>query len=195
MTTVDLANFFRAEARSFFRQDDTQNLPHMKIVKRFRLSPIWRGIIFVPLLLFTSSLPWCFYVQSPVIPSKFLTPFSKYFFERFVFRLPESQRTYRVILQTFISTPDLRNLAVPPSKGGPANQMAFVVVGWALLISLMLICTPIMPIQVLGIALSTSAAMGFILGQKLFDHRPISELGYGVFLHIAVSLASLLTIF
>lgn len=73
--------------------------------------------------------------------------------------------------------------------------MAFVVVGWALLSSFMFLCTPVVPIQVIGITLSTSAAMGFILGQMLFDQRGVLDLSFGVFWHIAASLAALLTVF
>ena len=164
-------------------------------LKFVRLSPLLRSAVFVPLLVLTSSLPWCFYAQEPVVPARFLTPFSKYFFERFVFRIPMAQRTYPEILRIFVDTPALRNLAIPPSKGGPVNQMAFVVVGWALLASFMFLCTPVVPIQVIGLTLSTSAAMGFILGQMLFDQRALFDLSFGVFWHIAASLAALLTVF
>lgn len=163
--------------------------------KWLRLSPVSRILIFIPLMLITVSLPWAYYAGKDVVPVKFLAPFSRYLIERYVYRLPESERVVPVILQVFVGTPDLKHLAIPPSMGGPHNQMVFVVLGWSLLLVLTLMTTPIYALQVAGLIVSISTVFGFIMAMSVYEKVGVLDNGVGVYAHFIVSIIGLFTVF
>ena len=143
-------------------------------------------------MVITSSLPWGFYAGKYYSPIRTVIPFFRYTIDKYILRNPKP--IYKHPAQVFIDEPELRNLAIPQSKGGPGNQKVFVVEGMALLISMILVSLPFTPLQFIGFVISLSSTFAYILLVERFDNIPIVQQNIGQFAHCLVAFLGFLTI-
>jgi hypothetical protein len=163
----------------------TQNLPNPLVVR-----PVTRSVILISLFLLTTSVPWIYYAGAPYIPIKTLMPFALYFVQTYILRMREG-RVYDQILEVFLVIPELRNLAVPPEKGGPQNQMVLVFSGFSVLGTLLLTGIPLDIFQFAGLMLSLSSTFGFVVSMIGIEGFSILDLPVAVFGHILVTFLGL----
>ncbi|OHS94194.1 hypothetical protein TRFO_11255 [Tritrichomonas foetus] len=156
-------------------------------------NPLIRSALFVPLIIYASSLPWAIYTKTPFKPVYCFAPFTQYLVDRFILPRGDESR-YQQILQVFVDIPELRELAVPPSMGGPQNQIVFVVEGFSLLLSLTLIALPVTWVQLIGFIISMSSNFGYVLSMALYEGQSVLDLSWGVYVDIAFTLLGLVTI-
>ena len=119
---------------------------------KFYKNPFLRSTLFVPLIIYAATVPWAEFAGNEFKPVYCIFPFVQFTVEKYLPLGKEAK--YQQVLQVFVDTPELRELAVPPSMGGPNNQIVFVVEGFALIASLILIGIPVTWIQLIGFIVS-----------------------------------------
>ena len=159
---------------------------------KFYKNPFLRSTLFVPLIIYAATVPWAEFAGNEFKPVYCIFPFVQFTVEKYLPLGKEAK--YQQVLQVFVDTPELRELAVPPSMGGPNNQIVFVVEGFALIASLILIGIPVTWIQLIGFIVSMSSNFGYALSMHLYEGQSIWELSWGVYLDIAFSLLGLIFI-
>lgn len=164
-------------------------------MKDFYKNPFFRSVIFIPLLIYATSIPWAQFAGSEFKPVYCIAPFSKHFFEKFILMKPQKEQTYpQGLLQVFLENPELRLLAVPPEKGGPSNQLVYAIEGTAIIFSLALIALPTSPTQLIGFIISMSSNFGYVLNLILYENLDLYHISWGVYVDIAFSFLGLVCI-
>jgi hypothetical protein len=155
------------------------------VVPKFLIArPLTRSALLLVLLMITTSLPWATFINKPYIPSQAALHLGHYLFKTRILRqgTPHSQ-----ILEVFLETEALRSLAVPPDKGGPRNQMVFILNGCATLATLTLITIPNTWSQILVLIVAMSATIGYAISMGDLEGIPMAQLEPAVWAHAAVT--------
>ena len=156
------------------------------------LKAIFRSITFSLLIIFLSNMPWDVVSKQDVIPFQMFKPFSIYLYDK-IFTKASKQR-YQQVLQTFIDTPELRFLAVPPKLGGPPNQNTYVVLGFSMLFTLFLVSFPQSAFQFIGFLLGLSHTFGYWMSLHHFRFYEYTQMPFTTYVYVFVCLLGIVTI-
>lgn len=154
---------------------------------------ILRSIIFASWLFFLSTMAWQEAVKEPVRPYMMFRPICIFLSEK-LRGVPKLRCKYPESLSIFMNTKELKHLAVPPKMGGPENQMMFLILGFALLFSLVLVATPLAAFQFIGFMLAISQTFGFMLSCMSYYDSSLFTLPLPTYLTVFVSILGIASI-
>jgi hypothetical protein len=146
--------------------------------------PLTRSALLFVLFMITTSFPWATFANKPYVPIQAALHLGRYLLKTRILRQGTAGSQ---ILEVFLETDALRNLVVPPDRGGPNNQMVFLLNGCATLATLTLITIPNTWTQFVVLILAMSATIGYAISMGDLEGVPIAELKPAVWAHAAVT--------
>ena len=158
-----------------------------------KMRPLVRSLIFGTILAFLTTYSWDIVANKSVIPFDMFQPFIIFIYEK-VFPPKGKPVRYQGILHTFLNTPSLKHLAVPPNLGGPKNQTVYVVLGFSLLAAVLLSTFPNTVFQFIGFIISISGIFGYWMSLNAIKHYSYTGMPIVSYVAVAVSLLGIITI-
>lgn len=152
-----------------------------------------RTLIFFPIMFLITMMSWQTVAGKNFRPYYMYVPIFKFLYEKFS-GVPQGRAQYPQALSMFINTENLRNLAIPPKMGGPANQTMYLLIGFSLLFSVILIFIPNSVFQFIGFLYGMSATFGFMLSCATYHNAGLFSMPFPTYLYVLFTILGLASI-
>lgn len=152
------------------------------------------GIVMYGVIMFTYALPWTTVAEEVFAPGQFVIPFAKYGLTTAGI-LKQTERTPPSFEDLFVYEPSLRYLAAPASEGGPHNQKTFELIGYAMILSAVVLLIPVRIVRIIGYLITMCSSAGFLLALLFFEGKAITDVGVGLWGNIAAPFVFMIATF